>query len=275
MGSHRYTMLVSTIVLAQLIVSKLLCQSPELPHEQEMMRFDYDRIEVTSNFLKAAYPELAGGEGMLVIDAVFPHSGEINFTFRRCRSGSGVPGPGEPSPPVPGCWPPPPPREEAFLAAQISLGEERQQPVHSFYANGSFVVDARLKAIRNQFKGRVYSDKPTDKPHSWTESDALRVLQSENPKFGPDHRHEFLAAIPNDAIQRVTGCKLLSETAHFDVFIWRTQPPRLEWVVNGVVTASKASQQANCSASFEPFQAHLTSFVINPVPIRDSSDPPN
>src|SRR6267142_2679048 len=82
----------ATLGLVLLTTATALGHEPKPAQSDEIMSFRYDRIELISQFLRAVYPELAEAEGILKLDAVFPHSGDINFIFRRCRVGSGVPG---------------------------------------------------------------------------------------------------------------------------------------------------------------------------------------
>jgi hypothetical protein len=56
--------------------------------------------------------------------------------------------------------------------------------------------------------------------------DALKALLSPNPKYGPDHKQEFLAFVPLQAIQETTGCKLRM-SAEF-VILFLNTPPHLE-----------------------------------------------
>jgi hypothetical protein len=125
-----------------LCATQSLCQVHQSAIAQEASRFNYDRVEVIGKFLAAAYPEIAGADGMLNLDAELPDSADIHFTFRRCHWGSGVPGPGQPPPPVPSCWPSPPVDKQPFIAAHIlGFTADRDRPIDSIYLGGSYITD--------------------------------------------------------------------------------------------------------------------------------------
>jgi hypothetical protein len=240
---------------------KLAGQAEKSPRLEELVG-NYDRIELTSKFLRAVYPELAQAVGMLTLDAVFPDSGEINFTLRRCRAGSGIAGgevPGTPARPrIPNCWPPPS-QEESLLSAEISFGEDRHRPILRFNVTGTFIMDPGLQAVRDQFKGKAYSEYDMrDKQRYWTEEDAVEALRSKNPKYGPEHKKDFLSILPIDTIRKLTGCKLRPNSATFDVKLQPSSPPTLEWVVHGDAAATESLKETECWAYFEPFEGRLT-----------------
>lgn len=258
----------SILIFVLLAATGLVGQTQPTQADKSMPQ--YDRIQSVREFLQTIYPELSNQDGLLTIIIGLSDDGTMRLSFRPCRTGSGVPGSSEqPSSRVPDCFPAYGPEEEAFLSADIfGFTRDRSRPIGSIYLRGNY-IDPQLRALKKQFRGRVYSDQATKKPHFWTESSALRDLQSEHPKFGPSNKAEFLAAIPTDAVQKVAGCKLLTDTAQFQVFVWPTQPPRLEWVVNGDAAATETSPKASCTASFEPFYGRMTSFAINPAPIEE------
>jgi len=140
----------------------------------------------------------------------------------------------------------------------MSLQADKDRPISWFNVKGSFVADAELQAVRDRFKDRVYSDEFKDKQRYWTEADALKALRSKNPRYDPDHKKEFLATLSTDAIEKVTDCKLRTDSARFEVRRGSSLPPRLEWVLDGDAPATQTSRQAACWASFEPFSGHLT-----------------
>jgi len=129
----------------------------------------------------------------------------------------------------------------------VGLGADQRRPfIFEFNASGSFVA-GKLQAIRDQFKDRVYSDFDLrDKHRYWTKDDALKTLQSNNPKYGPDHKKEFLASLPIQGIQEITGCKLRVESAEFEVLLLTTQPPQLEWSVHGDAAATENLDKGEC-----------------------------
>jgi hypothetical protein len=96
-----------------------------------------------------------------------------------------------------------------------------------------------------------------DKQRYWTKDDALKALLPTNPKYGPDHKQEFVASVLIQAIQETTGCTLRMESAEFVILVLNT-PPQLEWSVEGDAAATEASAAGECWAWFEPFDGHLT-----------------
>ena len=89
------------------------------------------------------------------------------------------------------------------------------------------------------------------------------MLESKHPSYGPDHKAAFLRWVPLDSIQQFTGCRLRPESAQFEV---RRRPdperrvvsPGLEWVLKGAEPATGKLKEAECTATFEPFEGHMT-----------------
>jgi hypothetical protein len=227
----------------------------------------YDRLEVLSAFLRTVYPDLSGYQGMFTLRigsaGVTFQMASFDLEFHPCRmSGynnytAPLRGPAPATPPVSYCGAPQPPGTKPFFNASVGLGHDRRLPfVLSFNAQGSF-FDARLQAVREQFKQKAYSDSDAkDKQGYWTEKDALKALQSENPKYGPENKKEFLSSLPLQAIEEITGCKLRVESAEFVVRLWG--PPELQWTVRGKEMAADTQPESDCWASFEPFEGRLT-----------------
>jgi hypothetical protein len=252
--------------LGLLIASALTLTGQDAPSVETDMTPACDRIELISQFLRVVYPELAATDGMLTIDAIFPHAGDLYFTFRRCRSGSGTAGGrllGQSMPKqIPNCWPKPVGGGEDFLSARISWAADKHRPISSFFANGNFLMGSGLGAIREEFRNRVYSQYDLhDKQRYWTDDDALRALRSKNPKYGPDNKKEFVTRLPVAGIERLTGCRLLPQSSRFEIKL-TSGLPGLEWIVSGSEAATETSSQGTCSAAFEPFNGRLTSLVL-------------
>jgi len=222
--------------------------------QPESPQLGYDRIEQISTLVRAFYPSL-DIEGMLTVDIVFPRSSDIYFSFRHCRTGSGIPG-GSIATGVRNCWPAD--GREKLLSARIVLGGDKNHPLIQYNANGTFLEDPQMIALRDFFKNKAYSKyEALDKTHYWTHADALQVLRSKNPQFGPDKKEAFLALLPTEMLRAVTGCTLQPSTARFEIWpLTSTFSPKFEWVVEGL-----SGESTGCSASFEPFHGRLVSLT--------------
>jgi hypothetical protein len=129
----------------------------------------------------------------------------------------------------------------------------KQRPISSFTASGSY-VNGKLQDLRDQFAGKPY---PSD-------DEALQALSLANPKFGPDHKKGFLAAVPFAKIRELTGCALNPASAKFIAELEENPshlPPDLQWHVSGTAPAVDRLVATTCWASFEPFDGHLTMFM--------------
>jgi hypothetical protein len=207
----------------------------------------YDPLGVLAQFLDVVYPDLgAGHQGLATLkvsfDGVFVLGG-VELEFHPCRI-SGVST--EPSP-VPYCGDH---SHDAkpFFNANIDFGRDKRTPILSFVASGTFIDDIRIQKIQ-EMRQRL--------PRNWTHEEALELLQSANPQYGPEHKKEFAASVPIEGIQEVTGCRLRPESAEFGINL--SQIPRLQfdWTVRGVAPAIDSPKEVNCWASFEPFDGHL------------------
>jgi hypothetical protein len=239
----------------------------QINESQRYQPIAYDRLEVLSRFLRTVYPDLDGEQGLSTLRVGFVggmfHMASFGLEFHPCRM-SGVSatsvqrGQAPSPPPIPYCGVPQSPGDKPFLNVSVGLGADRHRPfIFGFNASGSF-INGKLQTIRDQFKDRVHEERDfRDKQRYWTKDDALKALQSTNPKYGPDHKKEFLASVPIQAIQETTGCKLRMESAEF-VILFLNTPPQLEWSVHGDAAATEASAAGNCWALFEPFDGHLT-----------------
>jgi hypothetical protein len=89
---------------------------------------------------------------------------------------------------LPFCGVPEPSGKKPFLNVSVGIEADKHHPfVFGFNASGTF-ADANLQAVRDQFTDKVYSEVDLrDKQRYWTEDEALKALQSTNPKYEPDH----------------------------------------------------------------------------------------
>lgn len=235
--------------------------------------FHYDRIQLLEKFIKTLYPDLATRLASFQIISTFGDKRGVTVrhaTFFPCRfvgsvsvptieteipvgpantaarSSSGSSG-------LPVCGSDPTPEFQHFLDIAVSFAPGYQRrPIFEFHASGSY-VDAKLQLVRDQFAGKPYT----------RESETLQVLRSENPKYGPDQREEFLETLQLSEISQLTGCRLHPKSATFVVELDRQiLPPDLQWHVSGTVPGAGELPASNCWATFEPFDGHLTLFMI-------------
>jgi hypothetical protein len=168
--------------------------APETEETQQIEVVDYDPFAALALFLRAVYPDLDSYHGLASLQTGFDSStfefDNVGFEFYPCRmSGVSV----QPSP-MPYCGTPP---EKPFLKASLSFSRDRQRPfVLGYNARGIF-ISGKLEDLRDQFKDKVYSDYDfRDKQRYWMAADALEFLHSNNAKFGPDNKKEFISSLP-------------------------------------------------------------------------------
>ncbi|HKW24569.1 MAG TPA: hypothetical protein VJN48_02220 [Terriglobales bacterium] len=223
----------------------------------ESQHTGYEPFEVMSRFLLAVYPDLAEQQGESTFDTPFSggkfNLASVRFEFQPCRW-SGV----TQHSLLPYCGVP---QKERFLGAYVMFGRDKRRPILHFNASGTF-IDSQLQAVREQFKSRVLTEYDLkDRKRYWMREEALQALTAKNPKYGPDHKKDFLASLPIAGLQDITGCRLRPETAEFKVVFLKTMPPALEWTVRGDEVPD-GQEKEECSASFEPFAGRLTSIVF-------------
>ena len=262
-------LIVSAVVASICMLSGL--KMATVPEDKGIeSRLPYDRVQVLVGFLGAAYPDLRHRLAVLTIDSTF--EGEQSVTIRSfrlypCRPATNVtagtadgvnlskrgdrnatlpPGP-------PRCGEEPTFEYQHFLDVSLDLGAgHKRRPIFKFVASGKY-VDAKLQELREQFAGKAY---PTD-------IEAIRDLVSKQPKYGPDNRVGLIAGLPLQGLYDITGCRLNPDTARFLVELEdppQHLPPDLQWHLQGTAAAKNTLTTAECSASFEPFEGHLTAF---------------
>ncbi len=222
----------------------------------------FDRLRVMQKFLDAVYPDLKNSRGLLILRTEEFHAAtgamdEIDAI--QCHPGSGVPGGSVPGQPpaasmqhCAGLYPPDP---SYFLTVQVWFSTK--YPIRSYSAGGSF-TEMRSKSVRKEI---------IDHPE-WNEQQRIEALRQANPRFGPDHKKEFLSTVPVEAIRKFTGCYLQSETAA--LYAWRSDdvppdPPvaAIAWRISGKSHNASRHHDA-CSAAFEPFEGRLISVMDLP-----------
>ncbi len=228
----------------------------------------YDHLKALGHFVDAIYPDLAHhGLATLTMTASFDDGGfnmaTMSIELHPCRE-SGV---SMEKKPVHYCGESVRPGDRPFLGATVKFRPDKERPIFAFNAAGTFVSE-QVETIRDEFKEKLYAeDESRDKQRYWTTQDALEVLRSKKPSYGPENKTALLKWLPFREIRQFTGCKLRPESAQFEVkrspdILPKTVPPRLEWVVRGVVPAIEKMKEEKCSASFEPFEGNLTSFEV-------------
>ena len=228
---------------------------------------DQDRLDMVARILRRLYPDLIDQpSGPAILQVLFSNGsfGEIlqlSLYLRPCRGG-GVSVQQSPLPYCGGAHPElrPVDQEKPLLRASVWFSQDQNQRTVVYFGAEFTSLNEQLQQIRDQFKDRLLTHIDFhDTKRYWIENDALQALQAKNPKFGPEHKKEFLLMLPVKSLADVTGCNLHPESAVFVVAVLRDQPPELKWHVEGAT----ASKTASCSTTFEPFEGRLTSFSVN------------
>lgn len=250
-----------TVMIAAVIwTSQGVAEDPVQGKQNEQ-----DRLEVVARILRSVYPDVIDQpSGPAVLQTLFSQGSfggtfQLSFYLRPCR-GSGVSA--KPSP-LPYCGGPPIADEKPLLRASVGFGQYKGRLTVVYFGALFTALDEKLQQIRDQFKDRLLTKIDFhDTKRYWIENDALQALLSNSPRFGPDHKKEFLAILPVNPLADVTGCRLHPESAAFVVAVLRDQPPELKWHVDGDVADPMLSETTVCSAIFEPFEGRLTSLSM-------------
>ena len=212
----------------------------------------FDRLTVIQKFLDAVYPSLRTSEGLIILRSQAFHAAggamdEIDVI--PCDPGSGVAGgyrPGE-LPPLLHCTGLYPSGPSEFLSAEAGFSTEF--PIRYFSAQGSF-LGSKGKPAQQEIIGHP----------EWSEEQRIEALRHSGPRFGPEHKQEFLQIVPIDAIRRFTGCSLQPQTAV--LFASREEaspdPPvaSFAWRISGQYDHPRQRDE-KCAAFFEPFDGKL------------------
>lgn len=259
------TRLLAVIIAALVLTSQGVAENPAKGKQNEQ-----DRLDVVARILREVYPDLIDQpSGPAVLHVLFGNGSfggrfQLSFYLRPCQEGivTGA------KPPLPNCGGPHPELrpiadEKPLLRASVHFNQNEGRPIVVYFGASFTLLDETLQQIRDQFKDRLLTDFDYhDKKRYWTENDALQALQSKKPRFGPDHKKEFLGLLPVKALADVTGCKLKPESAVFVVAVLKDQPPELKWHIKGDTRGEPLSETIDCSATFEPFEGRLTSFSM-------------
>jgi hypothetical protein len=106
----------------------------------------------------------------------------------------------------------------------------------------------------------------------WPDAQVVAALNAAGARFGPDHRAEFLRALPLKALEPLTG-PLEVVSAKFGVRFDRVaedEPPKadLSWDVEAKWHSQDRRYEADCSLTFEPFEGALTRLRFRSPPRR-------
>jgi hypothetical protein len=261
------TRIVAVIIAAVIWTSQCIAEHPVQGKQN-----DQDRLDVVARILKRAYPDLADQpNGPAVLQVLFSNGSfgetfQLSLYLRPCRE-SGVSVKTSSLPDCGGAHPElrPVDQEKPFLRASVGFSQNQNQRTVVYFGAVFTSLDEKLQQIRDQFKNRLFTQIDLhDTKRYWVENDALQALQSKNPKFGPDHKKEFLALLPLKPLADLTSCNLHPESATFVVAVLKDQPPELKWHVEGDLAGPPSSETAGCSTTFEPFEGRLTSLSVGP-----------
>jgi hypothetical protein len=113
---------------------------------------------------------------------------------------------------------------------------------------GGPVVDSRVEKVAQEVKQHP----------EWSDAEVIVALNRAGARFGPDHKADFLRALPLAKLEPFVG-KLKIESADFFVrytddkadipLIWHVQAKR-----------RVAGREVKCSLSFDPFEGRLKGF---------------
>ena len=212
-------------LFAAILVGHYLALPGMATDKVQVKQNDQDRLEILARFLRTVYPDLTDQpSGPAILHIVFNQGRfggifQLSLYLRPCR-GEGVSLQRSPLPYCGGAHPElrPVEGEKPLLRASAHFRQNDGQFTLVFFGASFTSVDETLQEIRDQFKDRLLTDFDYhDNKRYWTENDALRALQARNPKYGPEHKKEFLATLPVKALQEVTSCRLHPESAEFRI----------------------------------------------------------
>ena len=115
-----------------------------------------------------------------------------------------------------------------------------------------------------------------NKHPKWSEAQITAALNTAGPKFGPDHKAEFLRALPIEKLKPFLGGEIEVLSAEFDLWYrdseQESREADLTWLVQ-TNWRSSDGREAKCNLVFEPFDGHLTSLMRVPVPPKSQAKP--
>jgi hypothetical protein len=155
-----------------------------------------------------------------------------------------------PQPPT--CFDKPTAEFEHFLEISVELGGGfRERPIWKLNASGTYFA-------QQQQVGQQFIANP-----SFSSDEAIRALLAKQPKYGPEKKQEFIAALPWREIEEITGCRLQPQTAKFVPALGERKYhtlPALQWWVSGTSPGTEKLLASSCRAAFDAFEGRLTDF---------------
>jgi len=98
-----------------------------------------------------------------------------------------------------------------------------------------------------------------DENPEWSEARVLTALKDAGAKFGPDHKAEFLRALPIEELKPFVG-KLEVVSVEFEVREQTETKAYLTWIVRAKWHSPDGRTEADCVLTFEPFEGKLTQY---------------
>src|ERR1051326_9156312 len=190
-----------TRILAVIIVLVVLTSHGVAEDPLQGNQNDQDRLDVVARILRGVYPDLIDQpSGPAIVQVLYGNGSfgqilQLSLYLRPSRGG-GVTVQKSPLPYCGGEHPElrPVDQEKPLLRASVGFRQDQNQRTVVYFGAGFTSLDEKLLQIRDQFKDRSLTQiNFHDTKRYWIENDALQALQSKNPKFGPDHKKEFLA----------------------------------------------------------------------------------
>lgn len=106
-----------------------------------------------------------------------------------------------------------------------------------------------------------------DKHPDWSDARITAALNEAGAKYGPDHKAEFLRALPLEELKPFVGGELKLTSVEFHVRLGTsgtTKEAGMTWIVLAR-WHSPDGRETDCTMAFEPFAGLLTMLVRNPV----------
>lgn len=100
--------------------------------------------------------------------------------------------------------------------------------------------------------------KEVDGHPDWSDEKIFAALNDAGAKYGPDHREEFLRALPLESLRPFVGGELKVESVEFHTRSFDHSADLTWWV--WAKWQSPDGRETECSMAFEPFEGRIQSF---------------
>jgi hypothetical protein len=114
--------------------------------------------------------------------------------------------------------------------------------------------------------------KEVDRHAEWSDARVTEALNEAGAKFGPDHRAEFVRALPLEKLEPFMGGPLDVVSAEFYVRPSTSKEAHPAWIVQAK-WHSPDGRLADCPLVFEPFEGKLQSIFRTPLPPNAGGEP--